>query len=128
LASSTVLWTLAQPGIAQDRTLVQALHWLDQTFGGVGFSVPFGLLMAGVSVTAAAYRLVPTWIVVLGLALAVSGELSWINLLTPKALFLVPLTRFPGFVWLIAAGFALPNSVERPNSATDVHTARDRVA
>jgi hypothetical protein len=127
-ASSTVLWTLAQPGIAQDRTLVQALHWLDQTFGGVGFSVPFGLLMAGVSVTAAAYRLLPTWIVVLGLALAVSGELSWINLLTPKALFLVPLTRFPGFVWLIAAGFVLPNSVERPNSATHAHTARDRVA
>jgi hypothetical protein len=62
-ASSTVLWTLAQPAVAQDRTLVQTLHWLGQTFGG--------------------------------LALAVSGELSWINLLTPKALFLVPLTRFP---------------------------------
>jgi hypothetical protein len=84
--------------------------------------------MAGVSVTAAAYRLLPTWIVVLGLALAISGELSWINLLTPKALFLVPLTRFPGFVWLIAAGFALPNSIQRPTAATDAHNTHDKVA
>jgi hypothetical protein len=31
----------------------------------------------------------------------------------PKALFLVPLTRFPGFLWMIVAGFALPNTVSR---------------
>src|SRR5215472_2119497 len=30
LASSSVLWVLAQPGIAQDPTLVQALFWLNQ--------------------------------------------------------------------------------------------------
>jgi hypothetical protein len=28
----------------------------------------------------------------------------------PPALFLIPLTRFPAFVWLIAAGFLLPKS------------------
>jgi hypothetical protein len=50
----------------------------------------------------------PRWISVLGLALAAIGELSWLSLIIPGALFLVPLTRFPGFVWLIAAGFALP--------------------
>ena len=128
LASSSVLWTLAQPGIAQDRTLVQALYWLNQTLGGSGFSVPFGLLMAGVSITAAFLKLLPKWIVVLGLALAVCGELSWINLLTPKALFLVPLTRFPGFVWLIAAGFALPNSIERAAPSTGDNVIRGKVA
>jgi hypothetical protein len=112
-ASSAVLWTMAQPGIAQDRTLVQGFYWLDQAFGGSGFSVPFGLLMAGVSIPAAVLKLLPKWIVVLGLALAVCGELSWLNLITSKALFLVPLTRFPGFAWLIAAGFALPNTIER---------------
>jgi hypothetical protein len=31
--------------------------------------------------------------------------------LIPGALPLVPLARFPGFVWLIAIGFALPSSV-----------------
>jgi hypothetical protein len=48
-----------------------------------------------------------------GLVLAVIGELSWLNLIAPQALFLIPLTRFPGFVWLIATGFALPNSLDR---------------
>jgi hypothetical protein len=38
---------------------------------------------------------------------------GWINLVVSKALFLVPLTRFPGFVWLIAAGFAMPKTVAR---------------
>jgi hypothetical protein len=50
-------------------------------------------------------------VTVLGIVLGVVGELSWLNLLLPKALFLIPLTRFPGFVWLIAAGFLLPRTV-----------------
>jgi hypothetical protein len=28
--------------------------------------------------------------------------LSWLNLEFPSAVLLVPLTRFPGFVWMIA--------------------------
>ena len=128
LVSSSVLWSLAQPSIAQDRTLVQALYSLDQALGGSGCSVPFGLLIAGISVTAAFYRLLPKWIVAAGVALAIIGELSWLNLLTPKALFLVPLTRFPGFAWLIAAGLALPNSIERATPAAGERIVRGRVA
>jgi hypothetical protein len=48
------------------------------------------------------------WVVILGLILAAAGELSWFHLVAPKLLFLVPLVRFPGFVWLIAVGFLLP--------------------
>lgn len=40
----------------------------------------------------------------------VIGELSAVSLVIPKALFLIPLTRFPGFVWMIVAGFTLPAS------------------
>ena len=109
LAASSVLWTMAQPGIADDRTLLHALYWLVQALGGAGFSVPFGLLVAGVSIPAAFSRLLPKWMVVLGLALATCGELSWFYFMSPAALPLVPLTRFPGFVWMIAVGLALPN-------------------
>lgn len=42
--------------------------------------------------------------------LAVAGELSWLELAFDKLLFLNPLVRFPGFIWLIAAGFLLPKS------------------
>ena len=113
MASSSVLWTMSYPGIAQQPALLQALYRLTFALGGPGFSVPFGLLIAGVSVTAGFNKLLPKWIVILGLVLAVVGELSWLDILFPKALFLIPLTRFPGFVWLIAAGFALPNTVDR---------------
>ena len=113
LAASAVLWTMVQPGVAEDRALVQGLYWLVQALGGSGFSVPFGLLMAGVSIPAALLRLVPRWIAVLGLVLAVCGEVSWIYLIWPEALPLVPLTRFPGFLWMIAIGFALPTTRNR---------------
>ena len=92
---------------------MQALYWLDQALGGTGFSVPFGLLIAGISISAGLMKLLPKWIVIPGLLIAICGELSWINLIVPNALFLMPLTRFPGFIWLIAAGFAMPKTVAR---------------
>src|ERR1017187_8292933 len=47
---------------------------------------------------------------------AVAGELSWLNLVFPQALFLIPFVRFPGFLWLIAAGLALPKTIARVDS------------
>jgi hypothetical protein len=113
MVSSSILWTMSYPGIAQDSNLIQALYRLSFALGGPGFSVPFGLLIAGVSVTAWFGKLLPKWLVIPGLIIAVIGELSWLDILFPEALFLIPLTRFPGFVWMIAAGFALPRTIER---------------
>ena len=107
-SSSLVLWAIAQPGMASDSTLTTGLYYVMYALGGPGYSVPLGLLMAGVSITCWFYKLLPRWICVFGLVLAVFGELSWLNLEFPKALFLIPLTRFPGFIWMIAAGFVLP--------------------
>ena len=78
--------------------------------GGVGFSLPFGLLIAGIAVPAFFTRLFPRWFVYLGLAIALCGELSWLQLIAPWLLPLIPLTRFPGFLWIIAAGLMLPRS------------------
>jgi hypothetical protein len=79
--------------------------------------VPIGLLLAGISVTAGFMRLLPKWLVGLGLALALIDELSWLSLQFPKFLFLIPLTKFPTFVWLIAAGFLLPKSIATGRAA-----------
>jgi hypothetical protein len=51
------------------------------------------------------------------------GELSWLNFVLPRGLFLVPLTRFRGFVALIPAGFALPTAVRevRGRGSIEVH-------
>ena len=111
-ASALVLWVMAYPGIAQEAAVLRALYYFAFVLGGVGFSVPFGILVAGLSVPAAVMRLLPKWLIVSGLALAAVGELSTLSLVIPQALFLIPLTRFPGFAWLIASGFALPRLVQ----------------
>lgn len=111
IIGQSFLWTLTYPGITQDPILVHALYRIGFGIGGPGFSVTFGLLLAGVSVTAGIYKLLPKWVVILGLVVAVCGELSWFEILTVRLLPLIPLTRFPGFVWAIAAGFALPRKI-----------------
>jgi hypothetical protein len=108
--SALVLWVMAYPGIAQETGVLRALYYVVFSIGGVGFSVPMGLLIAGLSVPAAIMKLLPKWLVVSGLVLALIGELSALSLVIPRLLFLIPLTRFPSFLWLIAAGFHLPRS------------------
>jgi hypothetical protein len=110
-ASALVLWVMAYPGIAQETGVVRALYYVVFALGGVGFSVPMGLLIAGLSIPAALMKLLPKWLIVFGLALALIGELSALSLVIPQAVFLIPLTRFPSFIWLIAAGFLLPKSI-----------------
>jgi hypothetical protein len=116
-ASAFVLWVMAYPGIAQDGAVLRALYYLQFALGGPGFSVPLGLLLAGVCVTAGFMKLLPKWLVALGLLLAAIGELSWLAMIFPKALFLIQLTRFPAFIWLIATGFLLPRTVLREKAA-----------
>lgn len=105
------LWTLSYPGISQDPTLVHALYRISFAIGGPGFSVPFGIFIAGVSVTAGLTRLIPRWLMWFGVAIAICGELSWFEILSLKFLPLIPLTRFPGFLWSILIGFKLPRAV-----------------
>ena len=73
--------------------------------------------MAGVSISAGLTKLMPKWIMILGLFLAACGELSVFHLICPQLLFLIPLVRFPGFIWIIAVGFALPKSPQRATPA-----------
>jgi hypothetical protein len=124
MANSQILWAMTYPGIAQDGTLVRGLYFLSFGFGGPGFSVPMGILIAGIAVTAGFAKLLPKWLVVIGLIIAVCGELSWLNMIVPQAVLLIPLTRFPGFLWLIAVGFMLPSTTQRKlESRTSVSAA-----
>lgn len=113
---SIVLWLMAQPGVAEDLPLTKALYSLSFGFGGFGYSVPLALLMSGVSVPLLFYRAVPKWIPILGLILAGFGVVSWLSLEFAPATFFIPLTRFPGFIWMIAVGFAIP-TMARPVDA-----------
>jgi len=108
--SAVVQWVLAQPGVASQAGPVTVLHLLAFATGGVGYVVPFGLLLAGVSVIAWFTRMLPRWLVWLGLVLAGIAELSSLSLIVAPAFFLLPVARFLGFVWIISTGFLLPRS------------------
>ena len=110
IAAGLAIWTLLRPVVNADAPLVLALNYFSYALGGPGFSVPMGLLMAGISVSAGLTKLIPRWVMVLGLFLAACGELSIFHILSPQMLFLIPLTRFPGFIWIIAVGVTLPRS------------------
>src|SRR6266480_5724568 len=61
--SALMLWVMAYPGIARETTVLRALYYLVFSIGGVGFSVPMGILIAGLSVPAAILKLLPKWLV-----------------------------------------------------------------
>lgn len=107
LVGCAVGWAMVFPGVAADDGALRALYYVGFAIGGVGYSVPMGLLIAGIAVPSGFMRLLPRWTVVFGVILGVIGELSFLALLSPKLTLLIPLTRFPGFIWLVVAGFML---------------------
>ncbi len=115
ILGNSLTWATTYPGVAQNGDLLQAIYRIGFGIGGPGYAVPFGLLAAGISIPAAFSKLLPKWVVILGLFVAVVGFLSWFEILSVRLLPLIPLTRFPGFVWMIAAGFTVG---KRPKEVT----------
>jgi hypothetical protein len=109
-------WALSQPGIATEVGAVRALQLLGFATGGPGHVVTLGLLLAGASVPSAFAKLIPRWLVWLGLIVAAICELSALSLVFPMVGLLLPLGRFPAFIWLIGAGFTMPKSKARRES------------
>src|SRR6266700_8414169 len=107
--SGLCTWVLSVPEVAASVVATRVLYFLSFLFGGAGFAVAFGLLAAGVSVTSHFARLLPRWLVVLGMIVAVAGELSSLSLITYPANIAIPVTRFVGFAWLIIVGARLPS-------------------
>jgi hypothetical protein len=106
--SGLVSWTLSEPAVTGDAALVRALHYLGFALGGPGHVVFLGLLLAGMAVPALIIGLLPRWLAIAGLVVAAIAELSTLTLLLEGAAYLLPIARFFGFAWLIAAGFLLP--------------------
>lgn len=98
-------WALALPGVAAGGTaLVLALHGLMFATGGVGAVAFLGLLVAGVAVPGLLSGALPRTFALAGIAIAAVAELATLSLVANGIAFLLPLGRFPGMLWLIAAG------------------------
>jgi len=100
-------WILGQPGVAEEAASVRTLEMLGFAAGGVAHVATFGQLMAGVSITSGFAKLLPRWLIVFGVTLAVLAGLSTLGLVFKPVFVLIPIVRFFGFVWLISVGFLL---------------------
>ncbi|OLT36979.1 hypothetical protein BJF79_06290 [Actinomadura sp. CNU-125] len=88
-------WAASRSGSPQSPVLARTLADLMFATGGPAHVVAFGLLLAGVAVLALLLRLVPA-----GLAWSGIG---------------LPIARFGGLIWLIAASVLLPRERPRRN-------------
>ena len=111
MLSSLSIWSLTRPGVSDTDSTVRALQALAFAGGGPGFVVPFGLFIAGVSVTAGLYRLIPRWLMILGIIVAGACELASLTLIVWNAAYFIPAGRFLGIVWMIAVAITLPSSI-----------------
>lgn len=100
-------WVMSVPEVSTSAPVVKAIVFLNFLFGGVFYAVGFGLLAAGVSVTSYFMRLLPRWLVALGMLIALTGELSSFSLIAYPANFFIPITRYVGFIWMLLAAVAL---------------------
>lgn len=106
--SAMVGWVLSRPETTQAPGLAAVLHDLAFITGGPGHVVPLGLLVAGIAVPGLLARLLPRWLAASGLVIALLAELTTLTLLLTGMSFLLPVARFTGLAWLVAAGFLLP--------------------
>jgi hypothetical protein len=116
--SAVCTWVLSVPEVSASLVATRVLYFISFLFGGAGFAVAFGLLAAGVSVTSHFARLLPRWLTVLGMIVAVAGELSYLSLIVYPANLAIPVTRFVGFAWLILVGGRLPETLRRTEAAS----------
>jgi hypothetical protein len=108
--SGLITWTSSQPGATAYPAAARVLANLGFATGAAGFVVPLALLLAGVAVPSLVLRLVPPALAWAGLIIAAVGVLSTVTLLTPALDGTLPVGRFGGLLWLIAASMALPRT------------------
>ncbi|HEX3940215.1 MAG TPA: hypothetical protein VHX11_01895 [Acidobacteriaceae bacterium] len=111
LFSSLCTWSLTRPGIAEATGAVRALQALGFVGGGPGFAVPLGLFVAGVSIPAGLGKLIPRWLMWIGLGIALACELASLTLLNFTAGYFIPVGRFLSILWMIGIALKLPKSV-----------------
>ena len=107
ILSGIVGWILSVPEVLTSSAVVKTVDFLNFLLGGVVFTVGFGLLAAGVSVTCYFMRLLPRWLNAFGMLVALAGELSSFSLVAYPANFFIPITRYLGLIWMFSVAVAL---------------------
>jgi hypothetical protein len=118
IVSASCQWVLAQPGIRDNLGVARAFQDMAFLTGGPGHVVPLGLLIAGIAVVAAFSHILPRPLALAGVAIALVAQISTLSIAIHGVGILLPIARFAGYAWLIAAAALLPRSRPR-RTATD---------
>jgi hypothetical protein len=119
--SGMLMWVLGTTALSPAPEGSQLLHLLVFATGGPGCVVALGLFVAGIALTSGLQHITPRWLMFGGLASALVAELSWLSLMVPKALVLLPLARFSGVIWMLCVAALLPRrraALGRPTTAS----------
>lgn len=114
--SGLAAWTAATAATWDDGAAVLTASTLSFAAGGVGFALGSALLLAGVAVPAGMMRLLSRPFAVAGVVLAVLAALAPLALLTSALYALLPIARFGGMLWLVAAAVLLPRARTAPSA------------
>lgn len=113
ILSALANWSLTRPGIAEAAGAVQALRSISFASAGPAFAVLLGFFLACVSLTAGQHKLMPRWLMWLGIAVAIACELASFTVLNFTAGYFIPVGRFISIVWMIGVSLTLPASITR---------------
>lgn len=111
-------WSTTRPGIAEAPGAVRTLEAVSFLGGGPGFAVALGLFLAGVSIPAGLYKMIPRWLMVLGLVIAVACELASFSVVNFNFVFGIPVGRFFSVIWMFGIALTLPSRLAEPASGT----------
>ena len=98
-------WSLTHPGF--DPAVLRVTHQFAIACD-VGHAAGVGLFVAGISVPSLAFGLLPRWLSLFGLVLALVAELSVLTLVLFAAAILLPLVHLAFWLWLIPAAMMMP--------------------
>jgi hypothetical protein len=114
IGSALATWSLTRPGVAAAPGAVVVLQSLGFDGGGPGFAIFLGVFVAGVSVSAGMHKLLPHWLIWLGIVVAAAGGLSSLTLLNFTAGYFIPVARMLSIAWMVGLAWKLPSNYVFP--------------
>ncbi|MEV0646662.1 hypothetical protein AB0I28_15505 [Phytomonospora sp. NPDC050363] len=112
--SAAVTAVMAQDGVIAEEGLLPALQWLAFLVGGPAHAIWFAPLLVGLALGGRASGLFPRWLAVTGTVIGALASLAVVAIAVYYASPFIPLGRYGGFLWILAATFHL---VRRPRTS-----------
>jgi hypothetical protein len=104
LLAALCSWLLSQPVTVNDTPTLRLVQNLSFLTGGFAHVIAFGLFVGAVSLNGWRSDVLPKWLGYFGLTVSGISLLSLLGMVNYLATALLPVSRFSGFIWIVAVG------------------------